>query len=132
MAENRTNMVSLLDIGLLMGSTSKIVEMGDGYTELTESWGPEIDSKQYVNMKNKSSSLKGFAFSMSPEREYISDEMQKCIDYLLRISQQGKPVRHSTIDITRRISIPNQSPVNVLNYRLSLRRILPVAAVEIR
>lgn len=35
MAENRTNMVSLLDIGLLMGSTSKIVEMGDGYTELT-------------------------------------------------------------------------------------------------
>ncbi len=90
MAENRTNMVSLLDIGLLMGSTSKIVEMGDGYTELTESWGPEIDSKQYVNMKNKSSSLKGFAFSMSPEREYISDEMQKCIDYLFKNFPTGK------------------------------------------
>lgn len=90
MAENRTNMVSLLDIGLLMGSTSKIVEMGDGYTELTESWGPEIDSKQYINMKNKSSSLKGFDFSMSPEREYISDEMQKCIDYLFKNFPTGK------------------------------------------
>ena len=30
-AEDRTNMVSLLDIGTLIGSTAKIVEMGDGY-----------------------------------------------------------------------------------------------------
>lgn len=29
-AEDRTNMVSLLDIGTLIGSTAKIVEMGDG------------------------------------------------------------------------------------------------------
>ena len=30
MAQDRTNMVSLLDIGLLAGSTTKLAEMGDG------------------------------------------------------------------------------------------------------
>ena len=72
---DRTNMVSLLDTGLLMGGTTDIMEMGDGYTELTEDWGPDIGSTQYVNMKSKSSTLKGYEFSMSPEREYLSDDM---------------------------------------------------------
>lgn len=37
MAESRTNMVSLIDIGSwLGGKTANIVEMGDGFTELTE------------------------------------------------------------------------------------------------
>ena len=40
-AQDRTNMVSLLDIGLLMGGNAgKLAEMGDGYTEITEDWGP--------------------------------------------------------------------------------------------
>ena len=60
MAQDRTNMVSLLDIGSLMGgSTPNIVEMGDGYKEITEDWGPDVESSQYVNMKSKSSTLKG-------------------------------------------------------------------------
>lgn len=82
MALDRTNMVSLLDIGLLSGSTSKIVEMGDGFTELTEDWAPNTESKQYVNNKTSSNNVKGYAFSMSPQREYLSDEMQKAIDNL--------------------------------------------------
>lgn len=81
---DRTNMVSLLDAGLLMGGTTNIMEMGDGYTELTEDWGPDIGSTQYVNMKSKSSTLKGYEFSMSPEREYLSDDMQKAIDKLFK------------------------------------------------
>ena len=81
---DRTNMVSLLDTGLLMGGTTDIMEMGDGYTELTEDWGPDIGSTQYVNMKSKSSTLKGYEFSMSPEREYLSDDMQKAIDKLFK------------------------------------------------
>ena len=52
MALDRTNMVSLLDIGTLTGPTEKIVEMGDGFTEITEDLGPNTESKQYVNMKN--------------------------------------------------------------------------------
>ena len=44
---DRTNMVSLLDIGSLMGGeTPKIVEMGDGFSEITEDWGPHTGSKQ--------------------------------------------------------------------------------------
>ena len=36
-ALSRTNMVSLLDIGSLMGGkTPKIVEMGDGFSEITD------------------------------------------------------------------------------------------------
>ena len=77
MAKDRTNMVSLLDIGSLMGGKSeKLAEMGDGFTELSEDWGPNTESTQYVNMKNASNSVKGYAFSMSPEREHLSDEMQ--------------------------------------------------------
>ena len=45
MAKDRTNMVSLLDIGSLMGGKSeKLAEMGDGFTELTEDWGPNTES----------------------------------------------------------------------------------------
>ena len=90
MAKDRTNMVSLLDIGLLAGSTGKLAEMGDGYTELTEDWGPNTESKQYVNMKNASNTVKGYALSMNPSREYLSDDMQKCIDTLFKEFPTGE------------------------------------------
>ena len=80
MAENRTNMVSLLDMGLwLGGKTSNIMEIGDGVTELTEEWGPDIESKQYINMATKASNLKGYEFSTSIERDYMDDDFQKAI-----------------------------------------------------
>lgn len=91
MAKDRTNMISLLDIGSLMGgSTEKLVEMGDGFTELTEDWGPNTESTQYVNMKNASNSVKGYAFSMSPERDHLSDDMQKVIDTLFKKFPTGE------------------------------------------
>lgn len=91
MAEDRTNMVSLIDIGSLMGGgTPKIVELGDGFTELEEDWGPNTEQKQYINMKSASNSVKGYAFSMSPSREYMSDEMQTCIDDLFKKFPIGK------------------------------------------
>lgn len=90
MALDRTNMVSLLDIGLLTGSTGKLAEMGDGFTELTEDWGPNTDQKQYVNMKNASNTVKGYAFSVSPSRDCLSDEMQACIDTLFKTFPTGE------------------------------------------
>lgn len=84
MALDRTNMVSLLDIGELTGNVANIVELGNGFTELTEDWGPEIEATQYVNMKAKASTLKGYEFSMSPEREYLSDDVQDAINDLLK------------------------------------------------
>lgn len=43
MAFDRTNMVSLLDVGKLFGGVSTdIQEMGDGYTEISEDWGPVL------------------------------------------------------------------------------------------
>lgn len=90
MAVSRTNMVSLLDIGTLGGGkAAKLVEMGDGYTELTEDWGPKVNSVQYVNMSNESSTVDGYSFSMSPEREYISDELQTKIDELSKTFPTG-------------------------------------------
>lgn len=81
MAQDRTNMVSLFDAGQwLGGAQTKIVEMGDGFSELTEDWGPSFKDTQYVNMKNGASSLNGYAFSMTPEREHLSDEFQKTIN----------------------------------------------------
>ncbi len=90
MSKDRTNMVSLLDIGLLAGSTGKLAEMGDGYTEVTEDWGPNTESKQYVNMKNASNTVKGYALSMNPSREYLSDDMQKCFDTLFKKFPTGE------------------------------------------
>lgn len=91
MALDRTNMVSLLDVGSLMGGkTAKIMEMGDGYTELTEDWGPNVETTQYVNMRAKSSTLSGYEFSMTPEREYLADDFQKEIDKLFKKLPTGK------------------------------------------
>lgn len=75
-------MVSLLDIGFITGGTPKIVEMGDGYTELTEDWGPKVETTQYVNMDAEAASVSGYSFSLSPEREYISDDLQEAINEL--------------------------------------------------
>ncbi len=91
MAQDRTNMVSLLDIGTLRGnSTSSIVEMGDGFKEITEDWGPNTESTQYVNMKNANNTVKGYGLSMTPEREYLSDDLQKAIDELFKKFPTGK------------------------------------------
>lgn len=90
MALDRTNMVSMLDIGALIGKTSQISEMGTGFTELTEDWGPNTESTQYINMKTASNTVKGYSFSMQPSREYLSDDMQECIDYLLKHFPTGE------------------------------------------
>lgn len=91
MALDRTNMVSLLDIGSLMGGkTPKIVEMGNGYKEITEDWGPNTQSDQYVNMKNASNTVKGYALSMTPERDHLSDEMQTAINTMFKTFPTGE------------------------------------------
>lgn len=89
MALDRTNMVSLLDIGTLSGKTANIAELGKGFTEITEDWGPDIGSEQYVNMKAKASTLKGYEFSVEAEREYISDDVQKTVDTLFKTLPTG-------------------------------------------
>lgn len=84
-AEDRTNMVSLLDVGLLMGGlSSDIKELGDGYTTLSEDWGPNTESTQYINMKNASNKVKGYSLSINAEREFLSDEMQDVINDMLK------------------------------------------------
>lgn len=90
MAQDRTNMVSLLDIGLLGGrKTSKIVMLGDGFKELKEDWGPDVESTQYINMKSKSNTVKGYEFSTEIEREYLEDDVQKEIDTLFKTFPTG-------------------------------------------
>lgn len=85
MANDRTNMVSLLDFGKWMGgNTSNIIELGDGYVELTEDWSPNMEEKQYVNQKTASNTLNGYALSMTPERDHLSDEAQRYIDEAFR------------------------------------------------
>ncbi len=91
MGEIRANMVSLLDVGLWLGGTdSDIAEIGDGVTELTEDWGPDIESKQYINMSSKASSLKGYEFSTSVEREYMDDDFQETINEGFKQFPTGK------------------------------------------
>ena len=91
MALDRTNMVSLLDIGSwLSGKTPNLMEIGDGVNELTENWGPDKGSSQYINMKAKSNTLKGYEFSSTVEREHINDEFQKVINNGFKKFPTGK------------------------------------------
>lgn len=91
MANDRTNMVSLVDAGLwLGGKISNIVEIGDGFAELTENWGPDKSSNQYINMKSKSSTLKGYEFSATAEREHLNDDLQVIIDNGFKKFPTGK------------------------------------------
>lgn len=117
-AEDRTNMVSLLDIGTLIGSTAKIVEMGDGYKEITEDWGPNTESTQYVNMKNANNTVKGYEFSTTPERDYMSDDMQTAIDTMFKLFPTGKQCetyyyRYYKTDITKGTGDCIRVPVTV-------------------
>lgn len=90
MAQDRTNMVSLLDIGLLGGGLNgNIVELGNGFSELTEDWGANFQDTQYVNQKTAGSSVNGYALSMTPEREYLSDDVQEAIDNLFKTFPTG-------------------------------------------
>ena len=91
MAEIRENMVSLLDMGLWNGGeATKIMEIGDGVNELSEEWGPDIESKQYINMKAKASTLKGYEFSTTVEREFMNDDFQKAINEGFKKLPTGK------------------------------------------
>ena len=121
-AEDRTNMVSLLDIGTLIGSTAKIVEMGDGYKEITEDWGPNTESTQYVNMKNANNTVKGYEFSTTPERDYMSDDMQTAIDTMFKMFPTGKQCetyyyRYYKTDITKNTGDCIRVPVTVCQSR---------------
>ena len=90
MAEARTNMVSLLDIGSLNGgATPNIVVRGNGFTEIAEDWGPDVSSTQYVNMDAKSSTVKGYALSIKASREYIADAVQTAMDTLFSTLPTG-------------------------------------------
>lgn len=119
MALDRTNMVSLLDIGSLMGGkTPKIVEMGDGYKEITEDWGPNTQSDQYVNMKNASNTVKGYALSMTPERAHLSDEMQTTINEMFKKFPTGEKCetyyyRFYKADLTKGVGDCIRVPVTV-------------------
>ena len=89
-AEARTNMVSLLDIGSLNGgATPNIVVLGNGFTEITEDWGPDVSSTQYINMDAKSSTVKGYALSIKASREYIADAVQTAMDTLFSTLPTG-------------------------------------------
>ena len=63
--------------------------MGDGFTDITEDLSPNIQTQQYVNMKNSSSSVNGYDFSCSPERDCLSDSLQTAIDTAFKIFPTG-------------------------------------------
>ena len=78
MAEMRDVLRHYFNIGT--ESSPEWALLGDGITSLTEEFNPESDTKQYINQKNGTTSLKSYTPSMSVEREYISDDLQKWMD----------------------------------------------------
>lgn len=65
------------------------VLLGDGITALTEELNPESETKQYIHQKNGTTSIKSYTPSISVEREYINDKLQKWIDDKLKLLPTG-------------------------------------------
>lgn len=79
------------------------VLLGDGITSMTEEFNPESETKQYINQKNGTTNVKSYTPSMSVEREYISDKLQKWWDEKVRVlpigsSASGEYVRINLMD----------------------------------
>ena len=63
--------------------------LGDGITSMTEEFNPESETKQYINQKNGTTNVKSYTPSMSVEREYISDKLQKWWDEKVKVLPTG-------------------------------------------
>lgn len=87
MSEMREILRHYFNIGTL--SSPKWVLLGDGITSLTEEFNPESETKQYINQKNGTTTLKSYTPSIPIEREYISDELQRWIDDKVKVLPTG-------------------------------------------
>lgn len=91
MALDRTTMKSFIDFGLwLNGEDSDILMLGDGFTELSEDYGADIQSTQYINQTSASSTVKGYSMSFTLEREFIPDAMQTKVNKAIRTRPTGE------------------------------------------
>lgn len=87
MSEMREMLRHYFNIGTL--EKPKWVLLGDGITALKEEFNPESETKQYINQSNGTTTLKSYTPSISVEREYISDELQRWIDEKVKILPTG-------------------------------------------
>lgn len=65
------------------------VLLGDGITSLSEEFNPESETKQYINQSNGTTAIKSYTPSISVEREYIGDKLQKWIDDKIKLLPTG-------------------------------------------
>lgn len=87
MSEMREILRHYFNIGTL--KEPKWVLLGDGITSLNEEFNPESETTQYINQANGTTTLKSYTPSISVEREYISDELQRWIDEKVKILPTG-------------------------------------------
>ena len=87
MSEMRDVLRHYFNIGTL--EEPKWALLGDGITSLTEEFNPESDTKQYINQKNGTTNLISYSPSISVEREYISDDLQKWMNEKIKILPTG-------------------------------------------
>lgn len=72
--------------------------LGDGITSLTEEMNPEEESKQYINMKSASNSVKSYQRSFEVDKEdCIDDEVQTWIDKMVDELPTGKSAKTSFV-----------------------------------
>lgn len=87
MAEMRDMLRHYFNIGTI--AAPKWILLGDGIKSLKEEFNPESETKQYINQKNGTTSLKSYTPSISVEREYISDELQTWINEKMKTLPTG-------------------------------------------
>ena len=64
--------------------------LGDGFAELSEDYGANVQNTQYINMTSASSTVKSYSSSFTLDREYIPDEMQTKVNKAIRTRPTGK------------------------------------------
>ncbi len=72
--------------------------LGDGISSLTEEMNPEEESKQYINMRSASNSVKSYQRSFEVDKEdCIDDDVQTWMDKLVDELPTGKSARTSFV-----------------------------------
>ena len=87
MSEMREKLMHYFNIGT--AAEPKWVLLGDGITSLTEEFNPESETKQYIHQSNGTTSIKSYTPSISVEREYINDDLQKWMNEKIKTLPTG-------------------------------------------
>lgn len=101
----RTDLKHFIDTS--MGAAEEAYELlGDGIESLTEEMNPEEETKQYINMENKSNNVKAYQRTFDVDKEdCVEDAVQKWLDSMVDKLPTGASAKTSFVRLRLRDAV---------------------------